>query len=128
MEIEKDIIRLSPQDVHDAYAFAAFTGDTDNYAFAEALARKLGLMETDPGSNPDYRVPVIEVPYSIKVVEFMNRAARHAIEQTRISLEEITGENSPHDIVSLRKEKRQKLANEVVVNLAVYRRQKRRKK
>lgn len=128
MEIEKDIIRLSPQDVHDAYAFAAFTGDAENYAFAEALACKLGLMEIDPGLNLDYRVPVIEVPYSIKVVEFMNRAARHAIEQSRIGVEEITGGNSPDNIVSLRKEKRQKLANEVVVNLAVYRRQKRRKK
>lgn len=124
MEIEKDIIRLSPRDVHDAYSYAALTGDSDAAAFAESLAIKLDSLEADI----DYLIPIIQIPYSIKVVEFMNRASRHAIEQSRITIDEIMKDAGHGDSESFRRQKRQQLVNNVVVNLAIYRAQKRPRK
>ena len=83
MEIEKEVIRFSPEDVDTLLLYRPEAGDPETEDFIDGLLSRLIELQQNGKDEADNIQPIIEVPYSKRIIDLYTAALIHRQENTR---------------------------------------------
>ena len=81
MEIEKDVIRLSPEDINTFVLYIEEVDDPETQDFIAGLHARLMELEADANFAVDNIRPIVEVPFSKKVTDLYAAALKNRQEK-----------------------------------------------